>query len=325
MVDESGGEEGYGRRSMRPGEIPLAGWRDVLARTWVSMFKDNISLVAAGMAFYGLLAIFPALAALVSIYGLFADPQQVQQHLQMTSGVVPEQARTIIGDQMAKIAASQPGALGVAGALSLLLAVWGATKGVKGFMAAMNIAYGEEEKRGIIAQNVIAIALTVFMVFLALLALATVAVVPFVIDHLFAGPMTKLLIAVLRWPALALIFFVALAVLYRYTPSRADARWSWVSPGSLVAIVLWLLASVAFSIYLRNFGSYNEVYGSLGAIIAMMMWLWLSAFIAIFGAELNAEAERQTRYDSTTGWPKPLGQRGAYAADTVGEGRQRTK
>lgn len=321
MAETKGYEVGRGRESARPGDIPKPGWRDILLRTKDSISNDNVGLIAAGMAFYSLLAIFPAIAALVSIYGLFADPQQVQQHLQAVSGIMPERVVAILGEQMAKVARSSSDALSLAAAGSIILALWGATKGVTAFMQAMNIAYGEEEKRGFIRLNLTALALTLFMVLLALLALVTIVALPAVIDLLPLGPATNLLITVLRWPLLALIFIATLEVLYRYTPSRREAKWRWVSPGSVTAIVLWLIASIAFSVYVRNFGNYNETYGSLGAVVAMMMWLWISAFVVVMGAELNAEAERQTRRDSTKGRPKPLGKRGAYAADTVGERR----
>ncbi|MPY71425.1 MAG: YihY family inner membrane protein [Alphaproteobacteria bacterium] len=314
-----GFEAGRGRESTRPGEIPKPGWRDILIRTKESISTDNVGLVAAGMAFYGLLAMFPAIAALVSIYGLFADPAEVRQQLQLLSGLVPERAQEIIGSQMERVAGSGSRSLSFAAAGGILLALWGTTKGVKAFMQAMNIAYGEEEKRGLIRQNLVALALTLFVIVLALLALVTIVAIPAVIDRLGLGFGTNLLVTLLRWPLIAVIFGATLAVFYRYTPSRAEARWRWVSPGSIAAIALWLVASMAFSVYLRNFDSYNETYGSLGAVVAMMMWLWLTAFTLVLGAELNAEIERQTRHDSTTGTPRPMGMRGAHAADTVGE------
>lgn len=310
-----------GRESDTPREIPRSGWRDILLRTRDAIGKDYVGLLAAGMAFYALLAIFPGVGAVVSLYGLIANPDTVQQHLQILSGLMPQQAYEILDQQMSRLVGNRQQTLSLAAAGSLLLGLWGATKGVRAFIAAMNIAYGEEEKRGFIKLNLIALALTGFLVVLAVLALVTVLVVPALVKVLPMSSTLNWLITLLRWPAIAAIFVVTLAVLYRFTPSRNDARWSWLSLGSVVAVALWLVASVAFSIYVRNFGSYNETYGSLGAVVALLMWLWLSAYFIIAGAELNAETERQTRHDSTVGKPKPMGERGAYAADTLGEER----
>lgn len=312
---DRGQEKGRGRESERPDGIPRPGWRDILLRTWGQIGQDNVGLVAAGVAFYGLLGLFPGIAALVSIYGLIADPSQVQQQFQAMSGVMPDELQRILGEQMGKVAGSGTRALSVAVAGSLVLAMWSASKGTKALMTAMNVAYGEDERRGLLVLNLTALGLTAFFILLFVAALVAVVVAPTLLAAFGVGR----LVGLLGWPLIIAVLLVALAILYRFAPSREQAKWRWVSPGSIAAIVLWLAASVAFSTYVRNFGSYNETYGSLGAVVGLMMWLWLSAFIVIMGAELNAESERQTRRDTTTGEPQPMGERGAYVADTVGE------
>lgn len=308
-----------GRESTRPRDLPKKGWRDILWRTMNAVSKDNVDLVAGGVAFYGLLSIFPALAALISIYGLMADPAQVQQQIQAAAEVMPEDAQGILSQQMTDITGASPGALGVTAILTVLFALWSASRGTKAFMAAMNIAYNEDEKRGFIKFNFVGLVLTVFVILLAIVAVAGIVAVPIVFGFIGLEGLANWLITLLRWPLIALIFIAALAVLYRFAPSRERAQWKWITPGSVAAVILWLIASVGFSIYIQNFGNLNETYGSLGAIVGLMLWLWLSAFIVILGAELNSEMERQTERDTTTGKPRRLGKRGAYAADTVGE------
>lgn len=319
MADPLKQDGDRGRESTRPQDIPKPGWRDILLRTKNQISKDNVDLVAAGVALYGLLAIFPAIAALVSIYGLIADPAQVQQQLGSASGLIPGGAQSILGDQMHRVSSGSTGALSVATAVSIILAFWSASKGTKAFMAAMNIAYDEDERRGFIKLNLVAFALTLFVILLAILALIFIVAAPAFLGNVGLGPTVKWLITFLRWPVIALVFIFALAVLYCFAPSRDRPQWRWVSPGSVAAVVLWLIASIAFSAYVRNFGTYNETYGSLGAAAAMIVWFWLSAYVVILGAELNSEMERQTRRDTTAGKREPLGERGAHAADTVGE------
>lgn len=203
--------------------------------------------------------------------------------------------------------------------VSLVLALWGASRGTQAFMMAMNVAYNEREKRGLVKQNLIAIALTICLLLFSALALVATVFVPAMVASLGIEGTRGWLLTLLRWPLLAVFFMVALAVLYRLAPSRNDAKWRWVTPGSILAVLLWLIASIAFSFYIGNFANYNETYGSLGAVIGVLIWFWVSAFVVILGAEVNAETERQTRCDSTQGDPKPLGKRGAYVADSVGE------
>jgi membrane protein len=308
-----------GRSAERPGQLPAAGWRDILWRVKAEMAQDNLSLVAAGVAFYALLALFPAIAAVVSIYGLVADPQTVEQQLQSVSHILPQEARSIVEEQLKRVTASGSTALGLGAIVSLLLAIWSANKGTQSLITALNIVYDEDEKRGFIWLNLISLALTIGMFLFLIVCLAAIAALPALIGNLGLPEVVRQLAVWLRWPVLGVAFVAALAVLYRFAPSRDEPRWRWVSWGAVVATVLWLIASGLFSWYVSNFGNYNETYGSLGAVAVLMMWFWLSALIVLLGAELNAEMEHQTERDTTRGGEKPVGRRGAYVADTVGE------
>jgi membrane protein len=305
-----------GRQAERPSEIPKAGWRDILLRTWREIGDDHVSLIAAGVGFYALLALFPAIAALVAIWGLGFDPQQIEQQIGMLSQFLPEQAGAIVADQARKVAAGG-GGLGLAAAGGILLALYSASKGTKALIEGLNIIYDEEEKRGFIKLNLMALALTLGVIVAMIVALGVIVVVPIVLELVGLGPVVDALVSILRWPILFAGALVVVAVLYRLAPSRAPARWRWVTWGAAIATLIWVIGSIAFSIYVRNFGSYNETYGSIGAVIILLMWLWLSAFIVLLGAEVNSEMERQTERDSTTGAPQPRGRRGAQVADEV--------
>ena len=314
----AGAEDARGRQSETQTDIPPAGWRDVLLRTKDAIGKDYVGLVAAGMAFYAVLALFPGVTALVSIYGLFADPQTVQNQLALLADVMPPEAFELLDDRVGALTQNGKQTLSVAALVGVLLSVWGSTKGVRAFIGAMNIAYGEDERRSLIRLNLLAIALTACLLVLAGVALVTVVMIPVLLELLPLTSTQNWLVAVLRWPVIAVFFVATLAMLYRYAPAREHARWSWLPLGSVLAVALWLVASIAFSVFLRNFGNYDQVYGSLGAVVALLMWFWLSSYAIVLGAELNAESERQTRRDSTTGRPQPMGERGAYVADTLG-------
>jgi membrane protein len=311
---------GRGRRATTPGEISKKGWWDILWRVKDELGDDHVSLIGAGVAFYGLLALFPAIAALVGIWGLMADPQQIQAQIASAGSVLPEDAAKIITDQATQVA-SHAGGASFAALGGLLLAIYSASKGVKAIIEGLNIIYDEDEKRGFIRLNMVALALTVGVVLVMILALGLIAVLPAVAAAVgLSGPLATL-VSLVRWPILFVVIMAVLAVLYRYAPSRDEPRWRWVSWGAVLATVLWILGSVAFSIYVRNFGSYNETYGSLGAVVILLMWFWLSGFIVLLGAELNAEMEHQTAEDTTKGASAPRGERGATMADTVGAQR----
>jgi membrane protein len=307
-----------GRGAERPSDIPRAGWRDILIRTWNEIGDDHVSLIAAGVGFYALLALFPGIAAMIAIWGLAFDPQQIQQQIATISELLPQQAAAIVTEQARQVAAGG-GGLGLAAAGGILLALYSASKGMKALIEGLNIIYDEEEKRWFIKLNLMALLLTLFVIVAMILALGLIVVVPIVLQFVGSGSLVNTLVSLLRWPILFVGAMVVLAALYRFAPSRATARWRWVTWGAAVATLIWVLGSIAFSIYVRNFGSYNETYGSIGAVIILLMWLWLSAFIVLLGAEVNSEMEHQTERDSTTGAPRPRGRRGAYVADEVGE------
>lgn len=311
-----------GRHAERPRDFPRPAWGDVLRRVRTQTSEDNLSLVAAGAAFYGLLAIFPALAALVAVYGLFTDPATVGQQMEALAGIIPEQAAGIIGSQLERVASTGGTALSLGAAFSFLLALWSASKGVKSLMTALNIVYGEKEDRGFLKLNAVALLLTLVVLAFVLIALIAVAVLPAVVGMLNLPPLVEGLARWLRWPLLGAVAVGILAVLYRYAPARARPEWRWVLWGAVIATVLWLLGSALFSLYVTNFGSYNETFGSVAAVVVLMMWFYLSAYFVLLGGELNAELEHQTMRDTTTGRPKPRGARGAYVADTLGETRR---
>jgi membrane protein len=315
---EAASEPGRGREAETPTDIPTLGWKDILWRTWKEFSDDRIMSVAAGVTYYALLAIFPAIAALVSIYGLFADPATIQDHLNALSGVLPGGAMDVIGEQVKRIASKGGGTLGLSFVIGLAIALWSANAGMKAVFDALNIVYDEEEKRSFVRLNLQSLAFTLAAIGFVLLALAGIVVLPIVLDFVGLGSGVEWLLSLARWPILLAAVVAGLAVLYRYGPSRDKAEWKWVTPGGLVAAVLWLAGSMLFSWYVASFGSYNETYGSLGAVIGFMTWIWISSIVVLLGAEINAEMEHQTAKDTTEGPPQPMGRRGATMADTVG-------
>ena len=321
MADRAADETGRGRGAERPREIPKPGWRDILIRTWNEMSRDHVSMVAAGVAFYGLLALFPAIAAIVSIWGLMFDPAAIEGQIEQVSSALPEDAAAIVEEQAKSVAEGAGGSAGVAAIAGLLLTLYSATKGVKSLIEGLNIIYDEEEKRGFVRINLVAFGLTLALVVMMLAVLGLIVVLPVLLGGLGLGGTAQTLIGLLRWPLLALVAVIGLAVLYRFAPSRDAPRWRWITWGAVIATVLWVVGSIAFSIYVRNFGSYNETYGSIGAAIVLLMWFWLSAFIVLMGAELNSEIEHQVLVDTTTGPSRAMGERGAVKADTIGKPR----
>lgn len=308
-----------GREADTPAEIPKRGWKDILMRVKNELSEDNMSIIAAGVAFYLLLAIVPAMAAFVAIYGLFADPQSIGGQLDELGTMLPEDARSMITEQLTRLASSSGQALGLGAAVGILISLWSAMKGTKALITALNVAYDEREKRGFIRLNLIAFLLTIGVIVFVVVALTLIAVIPAVLQMLGLGSTVEWAVQILRWPLILAFLLFVLAALYRWAPARDEARWSWITPGAIFAGVLWLLGSVGFSLYVTFFADYNATYGSLGAVVVMLMWMYISTYAVLFGAETNAEIERQTRKDTTTGAPEPMGQRGAYVADTVGE------
>lgn len=311
-------QAGRGREAEGPRQMPSAGWKDTGRRIWQSIGDDHISLVAAGTAFFGLLAIFPALTAFVSIYGLVADPATVQSQVEAMRGVAPSAAIDIIESQLTRIVEQSGTTHGVTFIIGLATALWSANAGMKSLFEAMNVAYDEDEERGFVRLNLVSMALTVGAIVILLLFLGAIAAVPAVIAMMGLEGTIGWLVALLPWPVILILGGLALAVLYRFGPSREPAQWKWVTPGSAVAAVGLIVASILLSFYLANFANYNETYGSLGAVIGLMVWFWVSAMVVLFGAEVNAELEHQTAVDTTTGHDRPMHKRGATKADRVG-------
>jgi membrane protein len=311
-------EHGRGRRATHPLQIPWAGWRDILWRTYAETFSDRLLSIAGGVAFFALFSIFPAITALVSAYGLFFDASMIAHSLSVAHGVVPSEVLDLLRQQADRIASQTHGTLTTGVVIGLLVTLWSAMGGVKAMIDALNVIYEQQETRNLFRYNLVALLFTVGSLAMLLLAIGAVVAVPLALSQLGLGEMSAVLMQIVRWPALLVAVLVALAILYRYGPDRRAARWQWVSVGSIFASLVWLGASYLFSWYLGKFNSYNATYGSLGAVAAMMMWFWISASVVLLGAELNAEIEHQTAKDSTIGGEKPLGERGATMADTVG-------
>jgi membrane protein len=312
-------EADRGREARRPGEIPKRGWWDVLTRVKHQVSEDHLSIIAAGAALYGFIAVFPGLAALVSIYGLITDPASLQAHMTSIERLLPSEAAGVINDQLEQIAKGQDSTLGWGLVAGILIALWTASKGMKALIESMNIAYNEEEKRGFIKLNGTSILLTLGAILLVIFFLGLIVGIPAVLALVQLGSFVEGIINWSRWPLTAICIVVALAVLYRYAPSREKPQWRWVSWGAVTAAILWVVGSALFSLYVSNFGNYNATYGSLAAIVILITWLLLGAFSILLGAEINAELERQTAEDTTVDEPQPMGRRGAHAADTVGE------
>jgi membrane protein len=312
-------QAGRGRHASRPSEIPALGWWDIGWRVWSEVGEDRVMLVAAGATFYLLLALFPALAAFVSLYGFVADPATVADHVSHLGGLLPSGGVEIIRTQLDDLASQNEQALGIGFLVGLAIALWSANNGVKALFDAMNIAHEEEEKRGFLMLNLTSIAFTLGALLIGIALIVTVGAVPAMLAYLRLESWAETLIAVGRWPLLLVAVLTGISLIYRFGPSRRAPKWRWLSWGAVIATLVWIAASWGFSFYLQNFANYNATYGSLGAVIGLMMWTWISVIILIVGAEINAEMEHQTKCDSTVGEPKPMGERGAVVADTLGK------
>ena len=314
-------EQGRGRRATAPWRIPWRGWKDILWRVYASFSDNRLLAVAAGVVFYSLLAIFPAVAAFVSLYGLVADASTIDAHLSLAAGIFPAGAVDILHEQITKLVAKSDAKLSLGFLTGLGVALWSANAGMKAIIDALNVVYDEKEKRGLVKLNLVSLLFTFIALISLIVALAAIVVAPIIFSAVGLSSLLSVAIVVLRWPLLFILATVALALIYRYGPSRREARWQWLSVGSAAAAIGWLISSVLFSWYIANFGAYNATYGSLGAAVGMMMWMWISAIVILLGGELNAEIEHQTAHDSTVGDEKPLGRRGAVMADTIGTAR----
>jgi membrane protein len=318
-IAESGASNGEarGRRATSPSEIPMRGWKDMLLLVYANTSKHRIMSLAAGVTYYSLLAIFPAIAALVALYGLFSDPSTIARHLDQLGGLLPSGAIDVARDQLTRVASKGSQTLGLTFLIGLGVSLWSANAAMKSVFDTLNIVYNEEEKRNFVKLNAISLCFTIGGVMFVLAALGSIVVVPVILSYIGLSDVGDLLLRVGRWPAMYLILTFALAVIYRYGPNREAPRWRWITWGSAIAALLWLGVSALFSWYAANFGNFNETYGSLGAVIGFMTWLWISAMVILLGAEIDAAMDHQTARDAKTGSPKPVGSPGARMADTV--------
>ena len=306
-------------RPPSPEKSPPRGWKDIFWRAWAEMSDQNLFLIAGGVTYAVLLALFPGLAALVSLYGLAFDTAQIEKQVASLSGVLPGQTQELLSQQLHSLVEGSSGALGFAAIVGLLLALWSASRGMSGLITAINIAYEEKERRSFLKFNLIAVGLTIGLVVGGIFAIALIAVLPAAVQLLTVGSATKWLLLLVQWPLLIVLVLAGLAALYRFGPDRDKPQWRWVTPGAIAATALWIVASVGFTVYVANFNSYDKTYGSLGGVVILLTWLYISALMVLLGAAINAQSERQTHDDSTEGAPQAMGERGARATDTLGE------
>ena len=278
--------------------MPVRGWKDIVRRAWKDFGDKNLALVAGGVTYYLIVGLFPGLAALVSLYGLIADPTKIEDQLDSLSGLLPDSAKQLISGELHQLVSASGGALGIGVVVGILLALWSASRGMSGLITALDIAYDRPERRGFFRFNMIALLLTLGVIVEGLIVVALVAGLPVLLAAMGARSGAATVALVVEWPVLLVFVMAMLAILYRYAPDRDEPKWQWISPGAATATVLWIVASILFSVYVSHFGSYNKTYGSLGAIIVLLSWLWISVSVVLLGAEINAEAERQAGIDA---------------------------
>lgn len=319
--DKREAEAGRGRHADAPTEMPVKAWKDILWRTWGEISDDRITLIAAGATYYLLLALFPTIVAFVSLYGLFTDASTVNQHVALLSGIVPAGGMQIVDEQLTRLTQQGPATLGWGLVISLALALWSSSSGIKTMFEAMNIAYDEREKRSFIQLNGLALLFTVGGLIAAVVMIGVVVLMPMLLGAIGLSRGFEWLVQGLGYGLLLILLFVGIAALYRLGPSRQQARWRWLTPGAVLAVAVIIAASLLFSWYSANFANYEKTYGSLGALIGFLTWMWISVTVVLVGAELNSEIEHQTAKDSTIGVDTPLGTRRATMADTIGKSR----
>lgn len=308
-----------GRDAKKPTEIPASGWKDTLKRVQVGLEHDHISMISAGMAYYALFALVPALTSIVLIYAWISDPSEISQHIATASNFIPLELQNILNQQLGTLASQASSDLGMGAIFSLLLALWGASKVSNAIIEAMNIIYEEEDKRSYIKKYLLSLGMTLLAIVLTILAMGVIVLIPTLTNFLNFGTLIETGVTIVSWIILLGIFSFFLSFAYRFGPCRKKAKWKWVNAGAIIGSVLWAIVSALFSWYAKEFGNFNKTYGSLGAMIVLMMWFYLSSYVILLGGEINAELEHQTKRDSTVGKEKPMGERGAFMADTVGK------
>ena len=313
-------DDGRGREAENPLHLPRAAWRDILIRTWNETGSDNVGLISAGVAFYTFLALVPLIAAFVLTYGLLADASTVADHLKVLFDLLPADAASLIGEQMVAVTKTAADKTGMGLAVALLLAIYGAMNGASAIITALNIAYDEAETRSFIRTTLLSLAITLGLLLVGILTALAISALALLEGLMpWAPPVLMTSIRIVFWAAAALGASAVIASIYRYAPNRRHARWRWLTAGSLFGTIGWLAMTLGFGLYVANIANYNATYGALSAVVVLLMWLFLSAYILIVGAELNSEIEHQTAHDTTVGAPKPMGERHAYVADTLGD------
>lgn len=317
MAERTPADGASGRQVNRPTRFSPRAWGSILKRVWVGVGRDHLSIIAAGVAFYGVLAIFPGIAALISLYGYVADPGDISSNLDRVQPLLPADVFAILKGQVDHLVAAGQARLGLASLVSVVIALWLSRAGVSALIEGLNVVYRQQDTRNIILLNLVALGLTLLFILVAIVALLTVVALPVILSAIEIGVIGAALARLAPLVVLGVAVVFVIGLLYRYGPNRAIARKRWISFGAVAATLAWLLVSVLLSIYIARFSDFNKTYGSLGAIVGLMFWLYASAFVVLLGAELNAEMELQTERDTTTGRPKPMGERGAYVADHV--------
>lgn len=308
-----------GRQAKTPTQIPMKGWKDIALRVKTRLAKDHVSIVSAGIGFYFFLALFPAIAAALSLYGLAMDPAQVEQQMSQLTNILPAQAHQMIGGILEKQTQKSGSSLGWSFILSLLISLWSANKAAKAIFEGVNITYNEQDDRGFLKQNAVTLLFTLGGIVIGFIAIAMVVALPAVIDKIGLPPLLQTVVQISQWPLLALIVILSLTTIYKIAPYRENPDFRWVSWGAAIATAIWLAGSLLLSLFVSNVGGFDETYGSFAAVIILLLWFFLTGFIILLGAEINSEMEHQTRRDTTTGDDKPLGERGGYHADHVAE------
>lgn len=309
-------KDDVGRGADTPTDLPSQGWKQIAQRVMTGLREDNVSLSAAGVAFFGFLALIPALAAVLSIYGIVADPQEAARRMEDLFGALPSEARGLLTQQVRSIAESSSGALSITLVVSVLVSVWSASSGIAHLVDAVNSVYDEHDDRTFVARRGLALLLTLGATVAVVATIFAITVLPGILADVLPGALGWLVTAA-TWALIGVLFVVGLAVLFRVGPDRDSPEWRWVTPGALVALAAWVVGSAVFSIYVSHFGSYGETYGSLGAVVVLLLWLFLSAFVVLLAGEINAEMEHQTAQDTTVGADRRMGSRDAQMADQL--------
>lgn len=309
---------GRGREASSPVDIPARGWGDILRRVYKRIIQDRIGLIAAGVTFYAMLGLFPAIVALVSIYGLVTDASALQEQIQFLAGYVPQDALSLLSTELHRITDLRGGSLGIAAIASIAVALWSVNSAVLALFQALNVAYGEAEKRSIVRLYATGFTVTIGIIVVAVIVVNTIIVLPLLLSAVGFSERAEFIMRLISAPLFFIFMTVAASILYRIGPSRRDARWHWISLGSVIFSAIWIAVALGLSFYLSRFADYTATYGSLGAAIGLMLWIYAAVYIFLAGAEINAEIEHQTSHDTTVGPDRPMGERGAHVADTLG-------